>query len=211
MASDTGFRRSWATAWWAIGAHADPLLRDVLLQCYAEPHRAYHTRQHLRECMAWLPRLSAEAERPAEVALALWFHDAIYRPDRHDNEALSAAWARSAVWAAGGSDAVASRVQALVLTTAHNAEPQGPDQQALIDIDLAILGAPPARFDAYERQVRQEYAEVPEAAFCSGRRRILQQFLDRPALYATPTGRLLFEQRARANLQRSIATLTRSA
>jgi predicted metal-dependent HD superfamily phosphohydrolase len=217
MPSEAFFRRSWAAAWWGLGAHADAALRDELLRCYAEPHRRYHTRQHLHECLAWLPRLAAEADHPAEVALALWFHDAIYRPERHDNEALCAEWARSAIWAAcgassanwaaGSASAVAERVHALVLATRHAAEPQGADQQVLVDIDLAILGAPPSRFAQYEQQVRQEYATVPEAAFRAGRHRILEGFLARPRLFATATGRALFEARARVNLQGSVAAL----
>lgn len=217
MPSEAFFRRSWAAAWWGLGVQADAALRDELLRCWSEPHRTYHTRQHLHECLAWLPRLAAEAEHPAEVALALWFHDAIYRPGRDDNEALCAEWARSAIWAAcgassanwaaGGTSAAAERVHALVLATRHAAEPQGADQQVLIDIDLAILGAPPSRFAQYEQQVRQEYAAVPEAAFRSGRLRILEGFLARPRLYGTATGHAPFEARARHNLAHSIAAL----
>lgn len=198
----------WQRAWAVAGARgADNELQDVLLRCYAEPHRAYHTRQHLAECLALLPRLAGAAQRPAEVALALWFHDAIYDTARHDNEARCADWARCAAWAFGADDGVAQRLQALVLATRHQALPQTPDERVLVDIDLAILGAAPARFDDYEQQVRREYAAVPEAAFRAGRRRILQQFLDRPALYGTPIGRQLFERRARANLQRSLSRL----
>lgn len=210
MPSDAFFRRSWAAAWWALGVRADAALREQVLACYAEPQRSYHTRQHLHECLAWLPRLAAEAERPAEVALALWFHDAVYRPEQHDNEARSADWARSAVQAAGAGDAAAQRIHGLVMATRHASDPQGADEQTLVDIDLAILAAPPARFDAYERQVRQEYAAVPEPAFRAGRRQLLQQFLARPALYGSATGQRLFEARARANLQRSIDRLSAS-
>lgn len=219
-ADDELFSRSWHRAWSALGArNADNSLMATLLTCYAESHRAYHTQQHLWECLAWLERFESQAERPAEIAIALWFHDAIYRPSRHDNEALCADWARSAVWAAGISEAaaasaatgrdstVAERIHALVMATRHQALPQGQDQLVLIDIDLAILGAPASRFDEYERQVRIEYAEVPDDAFRRGRRRILQSFLDRPALYGTPMGKQCFEAQARSNLQRSIMQL----
>jgi predicted metal-dependent HD superfamily phosphohydrolase len=207
-ADDELFSRSWHQAWSGLGARsADTLLMDTLLACYAEPHRAYHTRQHLWECLAWLQRFEAQAERPAEIAVALWFHDAIYQPSRHDNEALCANWARAAMWAAGADADAAERVHALVLATQHQALPQGTDQQLLIDIDLAILGAPPQRFDEDERQVRIEYAAGPEQAFRIGRRKILQSFLDRPALYGTVPPRQCFEAQARVNLQRSIALL----
>ena len=87
-------------------------------------------------------------------------------------------------------------------------EPVGPDAQLLVDIDLAILGAAPARFDEYERQVRNEYAHVPDEAFREGRRRVLQQFLARPVIYRTAPAHRTLERRARANLARSIAALS---
>lgn len=42
-----------------------------------EPHRTYHTAQHLRECLALLGTRASHAEEPAEVEATLWFHDAI--------------------------------------------------------------------------------------------------------------------------------------
>jgi predicted metal-dependent HD superfamily phosphohydrolase len=197
---------TWHEAWRALGvAEPDQGLHQRLLACYAEPQRHYHTRQHLGECIAWFRRQQAATGRPAEVALALWFHDAIYDVHGHDNEQRSADWARDALRAAGAPLDAAERVHALVLATRHDAVPQGRDAQLLVDIDLAILGAAPARFDEYERQVRAEYAHVPDAEFWPRRRALLQRFLRRDALYATPRMHALLEAHARANLARSIA------
>jgi len=197
---------NWTAAWQALGVAApDDALRQELQRRYGEPQRHYHTMQHLGECLAWFDREQALAERPGEVALALWFHDAIYDVHAHDNEARSADWARQALQAAGASDASADRVHALVMATRHDAVPEGRDAELLIDIDLSILGAERARFDEYERQVHAEYGFVPEEIRLPRRRAILQRFLDRPAIYATPRMHALLEARARENLQRSIA------
>ena len=51
------------------------------------------------------------------------------------------------------------------MMTIHNAVPAGRDAEALIDVDLSIFAAAPARFDEYEQQVRAEYVFVPEAVF----------------------------------------------
>ena len=75
----------------------------------------------------------------------------------------------------------------------------------LVDIDLAILGAPPARFDEYEREVRAEYARVPDFLFRAKRKEILQAFRARPAIYSTAPMRERLETRARANLARSLS------
>ena len=202
---------AWHETWLSAGARTlDAALHDALIASYQEPRRAYHTLQHLREALALLPRWAAAGPNPARVALALWFHDAVYDPQArgHVNERRSAAWARAAAWAAGTSDETAEALHALVMATCHDAEPIGPDAQLLVDIDLAILGAAPARFDEYERQVRAEYAHVPDEAFREGRRRVLQQFLERPVIYRTPQAQGALERRARANLARSIAALS---
>lgn len=197
---------NWAKAWCALGVAApDDALRPELQRRYSEPQRHYHTMQHLGECLAWFDQEQALAERPGEVALALWFHDAIYDVHAHDNEARSADWARQAMRAAGVDAAAADRVHALVMATRHDAVPDGRDAELLIDIDLSILGAERARFDEYERQVHAEYGFVPEEIRQPRRRAILQRFLDRPAIYATPRMHALLEARARENLQRSIA------
>jgi predicted metal-dependent HD superfamily phosphohydrolase len=197
---------NWNGAWHALGvAPPGNALCDELQRRYAEPQRRYHTMQHLGECLAWFEREKALAEHPGEVALALWFHDAIYDVHAHDNEARSADWARQALLEAGAAADAAERVHALVMATRHDAVPQGRDAELLIDIDLSILGAERARFDEYERQVQAEYAFVPDEVRLPRRRAILQRFLDRDAIYATPRMHAQLEARARANLQRSIA------
>lgn len=199
-------RANWHQAWQALGVAApDDALCSELQRRYAEPQRHYHTMQHLGECLGWFEREKALAEHPGEVALALWFHDAVYDVHAHDNEARSAHWAREALRAAGAGEAAAERVHALVMATCHDAVPEGRDAELLIDIDLSILGAERARFDEYERQVGEEYGFVPAAVRLPRRRAILQRFLDRDAIYATPRMHALLEARARTNLQRSIA------
>ncbi|WP_457388470.1 HD domain-containing protein [Roseateles sp. P5_E1] len=194
-------------AWAALGARGGEALQTELLARYAEPHRGYHTQQHLDECLALFDEFAHLAERPAEIEIALWFHDAIYDVHRHDNEAQSADWARAALLDAGAAADVADSVAALVLATRHSAAPQTPDEQLLVDIDLAILGAAPERFAEYEAQIRREYAHVPAAVFNEKRGAILAGFLARPALYGTPALRERFEVQARANLQTALSGL----
>ena len=197
----------WEACWRALGAVPPRVLLEELLARYREPHRAYHTLQHLEECFAALDLLGNACERPAEVALGLWFHDAIYDTKRTDNEALSADWAERSAREAGLTHDLAARVRELVLVTKHDGVPSGADASLLVDIDLGILGAAPARFDEYETQVRFEYSWVPEDGFRSGRIRVLRSFLERPNIYATPRVRAEREARARENLTRSIAQL----
>lgn len=201
----------WSALWQALEL-PEPKARDALyaelMTSYAEPHRHYHATQHLDECMTHFDALRDLAPRPAEVELALWFHDAIYDTHRNDNEQRSADWAQAAMVAAGLEPESAARVHALILCTRYAAPQTDADAQVLMDVDLAILGTPPARFAECERQIRAEYAWVPEPVFRQKRRDILQLFLSLPSIYATERYRARYEAQARGNLRDSIARLS---
>jgi len=198
---------AWRDAWQALGLSAPEGVLPALLARWAEPHRKYHTLQHLHECLALFDAYRDLAGHPGEVAIALWFHDAIYDTSRHDNEAASADWARRVLRAAGAAGAVIARVEALILATRHRQVPATADEALLVDIDLAILGSEPGRFDEYERQIRDEYGFVAPDVFRDKRAEILRGFLARPALFTTAAMRERFEAAARANLAGAIAKL----
>lgn len=198
----------WRLTWQALGATApgDAVFHQ-LLERYSEPHRRYHNTRHLDECLERLAAIRPEAAHPAEIELALWFHDAIYDPRAQDNEQRSADWARTACQETGLASEVVDRVCALVLATRHDVVPQGADALIIADIDLAVLGAAPALFDDYEHQIRQEYSWVPAQFFRRERRRILERFLARPRIFGSEYCFRTLESLARENLQRSIRRL----
>ncbi len=200
--------QAWRAMWQELGAQAvDEQLHHRLIGCWSEAHRHYHTLRHLRDCLGTFEAVRGSALRPAEVELALWFHDAFYDPRATDNEQRSADWARASALQAGVPAEVAGRVHALVMATRHEAAPTEADAQLLVDVDLSILGAAPERFDESDRQIRAEYAHVPEEDFRAGRGRILRGFLERPRIYSTQHFHSALEQRARSNLQRALARL----
>src|SRR5690242_4793748 len=95
------FSDSWSRAWRGLQAEGEgDAAQQLLLSKYAETTRKYHTQQHLSECLSLFAELMSHAEHPAEVEMALWFHDAIYELKRHDNEEQSAALARMVLSAA---------------------------------------------------------------------------------------------------------------
>ena len=198
----------WRNVWRELGAsRRDDELYHRVVACYAEPHRKYHTLQHLDECLAHLEKLRSFAEHPAEVELALWFHDAIYNTHEHDNEKRSADWAHESALKSSATSEQAKRVYELIMATTHNAVPVGHDAEVLVDIDLGILGADAARFDDYELQVREEYSWVPDFLYRQTRRKILQEFTAREWIYSTEVFRAEYEARARENLSRSLSRL----
>jgi predicted metal-dependent HD superfamily phosphohydrolase len=176
---------------------------------YIRPFRAKGAAAFLKagldsECLQSFNHVMALAERPAEVELAIWFHDAIYDVKRPDNEEQSALWAESALLSHGVDPKAAAHVHRLIMLTRHSALPETQDEKILVDMDLSILGASDVRFAEYERQIRNEYAFVPAELFQSRRREILQSFLDRPSIYSTEYFTAAFEHKARANLRRAI-------
>jgi len=195
----------WTAMWQRLGAleHGRSICED-LLKRYGEPHRAYHNLAHLEHCFAELDEARDLAISPDRIALALWFHDAIYETAAKDNEEQSADLARATITKAALPIDLADSVAELILATKHDTAPASLDAQLLVDIDLAILGQPQDRFDEYERQVRQEYAWVSDTLFQSGRRAVLQSFLNRPSIYATVRMRNKYEVQARTNILRSL-------
>ncbi|MFE6865928.1 hypothetical protein ACFVFS_05185 [Kitasatospora sp. NPDC057692] len=200
-------------AWTALlhrrGAAGDPAPAGrELLRRWSEPQRRYHTVAHLRAVLDHVDALADDAADPDAVRLAAWFHDAVYRPDRSENEERSAVLAVRALDEAGLPAALVAEVARLVrLTVTHHPEPGDRDGEVLCDADLAVLGGPPQAYAAYAAAVREEYAFVPEPEFRAGRAAVLRQLLALPALYRTPTARARFDAAARANLAAEIAGL----
>ena len=202
-------RERWDITWVELGVTPGPRQElDELLRRYAEPHRHYHSVEHLRECFTHLDGSATRPDRQGELEIALWAHDIIYDTKSSENEEQSARWIAALLRRVGIADEVTARVSQLVLVTKHTAAPTTRDERLLLDIDLAILGAEPERFDRYEAEVREEYAWVPASAFANARAGILTAFTERPRLYQTDEFFHRYEARARENLARSLAALT---
>ncbi|WP_239516579.1 MULTISPECIES: hypothetical protein [unclassified Streptomyces] len=201
--------RSTVTAAGADPAHDPGPYADRLLAAWAEPQRKYHTTAHLADVLARIDVLADHAADPAAVRLAAWFHDAVYRPDRSENEERSAVLAERALPELGIGAARTAEVARLVrLTVTHDPAPGDTDGEALCDADLAVLAGAPQAYAAYAAAVRAEYGFVPDEAFRAGRAAVLRQLLDLPRLFRTPYGAAHWEAPARANLAAELAELS---
>ena len=179
----------------------------ALLDRYAEPHRRYHDRRHLAEVLAALSALSAGAGLAVPVVCAAYAHDAVH-DGACDDERRSADLAARVLPPLGLPQPVVDEVVRLVLlTVTHEVAPDDVDGALLCDADLAVLAAPPARYRAYARDVRAEYAHVDDAAFRQGRSAVLRRLLERPRLYWTQEGHRRWDAAARRNLQNEISAL----
>ena len=181
---------------------------DGLAASYSEPHRHYHTLEHLSELFRVVGRLGGGS--PA-VELAIWFHDAVYDPRAADNEARSADRLLAGLLPLGLPAELIAHAADLVRSTAHLAAdttPVGPDVLMLRDAYLAILGASEHRYRRYAADIRREYAHVADADYRRGRAAVLDQFLLRPTIFHHAVMRAEGEAAARRNLLAERADLT---
>lgn len=177
---------------------------------YGSPARKYHSFTHIDACLRVMNRLVPQSLYVTPyLEMALYWHDVIYIPGRQDNEEKSAfefqKWGRKM----GLKERFIADVADMIPYTKHGIQLAGLHERYLylLDVDLSILGEDHETFDQYERDVRFEYAFVPEEVFRAGRANILQGFLDRPTIYETPIFQREYEARARGNMARSIQNL----
>ncbi len=178
-----------------------------LAAAYGENTRFYHTDKHVSECLKHFLAYRELAENPAEVEVAIWFHDAIYDTTKSDNEKQSADWAMHYLTDASVNPGAVERIVEMIIATKTH-QSQTADSALMVDIDLGILGATTDAFEAYDAAIRKEFHWVPTVQYCMGRAQVLSSFLEREAIYQTPAMRDLYEKQARENLSRKIKELT---
>lgn len=172
----------------------------ALVGAWSEPHRRYHDIAHLAAVLGLVGELSADAADPAAVALAAWYHDVAYDPQRCDNEQVSADRARIGLLGLVPEAVVEEVVRLVLLTTTHDPADGDANGAVLCDADLAVLAGPPEQYAAYASAVREEYGHLDDATFTAGRIAVLEQLLALPRLYRLERTAQLWTEPARANL-----------
>jgi predicted metal-dependent HD superfamily phosphohydrolase len=201
---------SWSRLLAVLGATAAECRRTFadLAARYASAGRHYHTLDHVGAVLRTLAELGADEAREPALFLAAWFHDAVYDSRAQDNEEQSAALAAASLRPLHLPEPLlAETARLILLTKSHQAAADDTLGHLLLDADLAILAAEEADYDAYARAIRREYDWVPEEAYRTGRRKVLQGFLARPQIYFNPHLAVQREEKARGNLRREIAAL----
>lgn len=177
--------------------------------CYAEPGRHYHNERHLDECerrLDGMVKLSEPDRRLLRWAL-LW-HDAIYDPQRADNEERSADLAKRELIQCGVSKEVVEEVARLIILTKGHRVSDGDRLGALaVSIDLAILGSDPRRYREYVEDVRREYAHVPDDQWRIGRAEVLKSLIGHGPIFPAEALRAELEDQARQNMADELSSL----
>jgi predicted metal-dependent HD superfamily phosphohydrolase len=177
--------------WRSLEGSHKPSAWDALDRGYGEASRAYHTWDHIAELLAKLDAFQALSARPALIATAVFWHDAVYAtqaPDgrrRSDLENVrdSAELFRRHTLL-GAEDAAA--VHELIMATADHTraaakqehyEGFSGDLDLFLDLDLSPLAAPWKIFAANLEHIRFEFAWLPEREFHASQIATLEGFL----------------------------------
>jgi predicted metal-dependent HD superfamily phosphohydrolase len=173
---------------------------------YSSPKRKYHRLSHISFILQSLDKYGTQLLMPIPVRFAAIYHDV------RDSEAESAHVAQQALAELGLPVEWGAVVRDLIMCTKDHKPLPGilaHDSAILADCDLLILSSKPEAYDAYTRQVRLEYPQYNDEEFRKGRHAVMVKFFKRDPVYHTAAIRARFEQQARANLEREIATLER--
>lgn len=201
----------WKELMQSLGFSNDIETYQALYRAYSEKHRHYHTINHITDCLAKLDSARYLASEVAEVEIAIWFHDAVYKPLSSSNERNSADWAKSFLLKQGADNKRVERVHQLIMATLHNAPASSKDAMLLVDIDLYILGAEKEAYQQFEKDVRKEYKWVPYFLYRKRRSEILDSFLKRERIFSNEYFYEYYEQTARMNLKTAVSMLRGNA
>lgn len=186
-------------------------LFDALCADYSQPHRAYHTLDHLIQIFDKLEQHAERTRDPLRLAFAAWYHDIVYDPRAQDNEERSAARAETELKRLTVDPQLPARVAKLILATkSHQKGAADADGDLFLDIDYSILGSAPEEYAAYAANVRREYAHLTDEAWRSGRSAFLKTASERAPTFRTALFENLYGPQARANMAAELAALSQA-
>lgn len=184
---------------------------------YRQPHRFYHTEEHLAFMLSLAHELKLELT--VEQELALLFHDAVYRPGSTNNEEDSACilmylaeqYKEDRVFTSFISQVDLSIVCQIIRDTKEHTSTLKESIPAL-DLDLAILGAPAEVYQAYSHGIMKEHVGVVTLGTYVQRRlnwlrNMINSRLVEGTLFQLEDFNLRYDQQAFTNMRAEIRML----
>lgn len=179
-----------------------------LIECYNEPHRKYHNLQHIIAFIKQIDEHKRMIVNYETVCMAAWFHDAVYDSKSEVNEEKSASLAQVKLSFLGLNEYSVNRIKQMILATKnHVALKADYDDYIFLDIDLMILGAEENEYRKYCEQIREEYNHHNKWIYTYGRKKVLNELLQRKNLYQTVAFKQKYEEQARQNMRNELAGL----
>lgn len=177
-----------------------------LEKAYSTKSRHYHNLNHLEDMIVLFDQYKNHINKPDEILFSIFYHDYIYKATRKDNELKSAEQALKIISATESLDK--KLIFDAICATKFHQHNAIEDINWLIDFDLRILAKSWEDYQIYGNEIRKEYRIYPDFLYNPGRKKALEHFLENEFIFQTEQFRRLFEENARANIQKEILLLT---
>lgn len=159
-------------------------IANTIICAYSQPHRAYHTIEHLAHGLQELEWARYNCDKSLDfdlVGVAYAMHDIVYGEGSDEEKSAKLASELLSIDEGNSehSAMILSKVSRLILATKYMAEENlefDDNDKLLRSIDLAILGQSNSVYNWYSEAVRREWP-IPDAKFYPGRLNVLIQFL----------------------------------
>lgn len=182
------------------------LWEDVRNQ-YNVPKRHYHNLGHLHSMLDHLESCHDHIHDWDSVLFAMFYHDYVYKPSRRDNEERSCEQASKKLFLLQIVPRKIAFVNEMIIATKSHQENQNNDVNLFLDADLSVLGSAREEYENYTRQIRKEYAIYPDLLYRPGRKKVLNHFLNMPAIFKTAFFQERLENPARENIAWELSLL----
>ena len=176
-----------------------------LEKAYSKKSRYYHNLTHLKEMIASFEIYRDKLQNPNEILFSIFYHDFVYSASKKDNELKSAEYALAIL--PENSNLNKQLVFDAICATQQHQQNAIEDINWLIDFDLKILTKDWEDYKIYFEQIRKEYHIYPDFLYKPGRAKALKHFLENEFIFQTDEFRNLYEEKARANIEKEISFL----
>lgn len=156
-------------------------IRDFnkIQQSWTEPHRFYHTEQHLAKLLRGIEEIYQKKEITQEerkiLLLAAYYHDIVYDPTKTDNEEKSVEVFLADVQSMTHADHI-TRVKTIILDT-KNHQPQDKLSKVFSELDMRVVTHSDfSELLQWEQQIFKEYQHLDYDLYRMGRLHLLRQF-----------------------------------
>ena len=173
-----------------------------LEKAYSKKSRHYHNLTHLKEMIVSFEKYRDQLQNPNEILFSIFYHDFVYSASKKDNELKSAEYALAIL-----SENINLNKQLVfdaICATQQHQQNEIEDINWLIDFDLKILAKDWDDYKIYFEQIRKEYRIYPDFLYKPGRAKALKHFLENEFIFQTEEFRNLYEEKARANIEKEI-------
>lgn len=153
---------------------------DILTKCYTEPHRRYHTLEHIAHMFSTAREFGivlTEAQK-----LAIWWHDAVYEPGSVLNENQSIALMMKTEKLTD--DKLLLTAVDIIWDTKHEKPPKNEESAIVCDLDMYGFADVFDRTYRMQQQVYAEFSHIPRDEFRKGRLEFLNKLKDTPIFYS---------------------------